>query len=58
LRAFCLFVVVENKIVSSSRSYHTTEFCGPPSGFSVATAAKFLPSRISDFASFEDADEG
>src|SRR5262249_31509556 len=35
----------ENSTVSPSRKIHTTEACGPPSGFTVATVAKFLPSR-------------
>src|SRR5262249_22418332 len=37
----------ENSTVSPSRRIHTTEVCGPPSGFTVATVAKFLPSRSS-----------
>jgi len=37
-------VVVENSTVSPSRMIQTTEECGPPSGFRVATMAKFLPS--------------
>jgi hypothetical protein len=35
--------VVEKSTVSPSRRNHTTEDCGPPSGFTVATVAKFLP---------------
>ena len=37
--------IAENSTVSPSRRIHTTEAWGPPSGFSVATVAKFLPSR-------------
>jgi hypothetical protein len=39
--------VVENSTVSPSRAIHTTEVCGPPSRFSVATVAKFRPSSRS-----------
>src|SRR5690348_5575926 len=39
--------IAENSTVSPSRKIHTTEVCGPPSGFTVATVAKFLPSRSS-----------
>src|SRR5262249_18066114 len=46
LRAFCLSLVTEKSTASPSRRYQTTEVCGPPSGFTVATVAKFLPSRI------------
>src|SRR6059058_5476992 len=46
LRAFCLSLVIEKSTESPSRRNQTTEACGPPSGFTVATVAKFLPSKI------------
>src|SRR5215470_10203685 len=45
-RVFCRPAVVENRTALSSRLTHTTEDCGVPSGLTVATVAKFLPSRI------------
>jgi hypothetical protein len=43
-RAFWRRAVVEKSTKSPSRTIQTTEVCGPPSGFSVATVATFLPS--------------
>jgi hypothetical protein len=43
--------VVENATVSPSRKIQTTDVWGPPSGFTVATVAKFLPSSRSRVAS-------
>src|SRR6266536_5675007 len=47
LRALRRAAVVENSTASPSRSAHTTDVWGLPSAFSVATVAKFVPSRSS-----------
>jgi hypothetical protein len=42
--AFWRVAVVEKSTKSPSLTIQTIEVCGPPSGFSVATVATFLPS--------------
>ena len=55
-RAFCLSAVSENTTVSPSRSTHTTEEWGCPPGPTVATVAKFRPSKSRRAASLRGTD--